>query len=538
MTTVDYKQLYHITRRLQMQALDWDRTAQTLVSLVGEALAASYGALMTFHADDSIDKIYVLAQASQSKLDDRELWQRLLRRGLVGHVFYNHHALVLRNLRNDPRWPNLRGPTSVFPQDGSAIGIPVQDEKQFYGVLLYIHPQRDYFSEGHQALLAELAQIGADALRNAAALVAAQTPNTRYLQLFDHSPVPMLLTDQDGIIQDVNLQASAYLGFSAAALQSIPILDLNLQPYAHSQLNEFKERGEASIRASIYDMDGHEIPTLLRVRTVEIDGQMVLEWVLQDMRAQLELEQLRKDLTAMVYHDLRSPLSSILLGNGRLLEILSDYPNPAVPRMLQLGLHSARQLKRMIESLLDIQRIEEDQLVLQRKELPIATLFDQVLTLTEATIEESQQHIRSRIAEDLETLAIDQELITRVLVNLVENAVKYTPDGGNILLTAQERGRYAVLSVIDSGLGIPEEMRTRIFDKFSRVKYENAPKGIGLGLAFCRLAVEAHGGQIWVDSAGQQGSAFRFTLPLYPDDALPPTQPFSEDTGAMDALAD
>jgi signal transduction histidine kinase len=95
----------------------------------------------------------------------------------------------------------------------------------------------------------------------------------------------------------------------------------------------------------------------------------------------------------------------------------------------------------------------------------------------------------------------------------MENAVKYTPMGGTITLSAAQDGSSIRISVSDSGPGIPKHLQKTIFDKFSRVKYKDAPKGVGLGLAFCRLAVEAHGGQIWVESEPGQGSSFLFTLP-------------------------
>ncbi len=107
-------------------------------------------------------------------------------------------------------------------------------------------------------------------------------------------------------------------------------------------------------------------------------------------------------------------------------------------------------------------------------------------------------------------------MIRRVISNLLDNAVKYTPSGGNIRLTAESKEQAVLFSVADSGPGIPTEERHRIFDKYSRIERVGAPKGLGLGLAFCRLAVKAHGGRIWVDSPAEGGAVFRFTLPQVP----------------------
>ena len=109
---------------------------------------------------------------------------------------------------------------------------------------------------------------------------------------------------------------------------------------------------------------------------------------------------------------------------------------------------------------------------------------------------------------------IDQDMIRRVLVNMVTNAIKYSPRHGQVDVVASEGEGCLNFSVTDEGPGIPAEYQWRIFDKFARVQVKDARSGVGLGLAFCRLAVEAHGGRIWVESTPGQGSTFVFTLPL------------------------
>ena len=111
-------------------------------------------------------------------------------------------------------------------------------------------------------------------------------------------------------------------------------------------------------------------------------------------------------------------------------------------------------------------------------------------------------------------LRVDHSMIRRVLVNLVDNAIKYSPHRRSVRVVAGQQNGDVIFSVIDQGPGIPFEHQGHIFDKFVRLQHQGDPSGVGLGLAFCRLAVEAHGGHIWVDSAPNQGSAFSFTLPV------------------------
>lgn len=524
MTQLNYQTLYQIMLRLQQHDLDWDRTAQALVSSVGEALGVTHGALVTLTRSQTLDRIYALAQTDDhNRSKDRSVWDALLRQGVVGHVYHSRRPRLIRNLQTDPRWPHLATPSPIILQTGAAIAVPLDDGEVVQGVLLYMHPQADYFTSEHVAWLDELARGSAALLRHAALLRDVQMPDMRYESLFEHSLVPILLTTPDGVIQDVNNRASAYLGFSRSDLQQIPIQDINIAAFADNDLSFTSDERESHLQASVFDMDGREIPTLIRVRQLELHGSPILEWVLQDLSAQMQLEQLRKDLTAMVYHDLRSPLSNILISAQKLQQLLQGNEHPAVGRILTLGLRSARQLQRMIESLLDIQRLEEHKIVLNRQPAHLEALFDEVIELVGASATDSKQTLQVTVDPDLQALQVDVDLITRVLVNLVENAIKYTPQGGAIRLLAQQRGHYLLVSVIDSGPGIPSKMRDRIFDKFSRVKYKDVPKGVGLGLAFCRLAVEAHAGHIWVDDAQPSGSAFRFTLPLYHNDDVGPS---------------
>ena len=152
--------------------------------------------------------------------------------------------------------------------------------------------------------------------------------------------------------------------------------------------------------------------------------------------------------------------------------------------------------------------------MLDRKQTSLHNLLANAAELVQPLATEANQRLQFSIASNLPFIKIDQDMIQRVIINLMENAVKYSPEGGSILLGAEVHQNEIRIKVGDSGPGIPKHMQRQIFDKFSRVKYDGAPKGLGLGLAFCRLAVEAHGGSIWVESEPGQGSVFYFTLPL------------------------
>jgi signal transduction histidine kinase len=226
------------------------------------------------------------------------------------------------------------------------------------------------------------------------------------------------------------------------------------------------------------------------------------------------LEQLRRDLAAMTYHDLRNPLQNIQLSLTALQRLLTNIDNDMAKSMLELAQHSTEQITRMVKSLLDIERLEQGRAPLNRQSASLQQLLLDAVEMEQPLAEESGQKICSEIATNLPPLQVDTDMIQRVVMNLLENAIKHTPGGGSITLSARALEDNVYISVRDTGPGIPRQFRDEIFDKFFRVKYSDAPNGVGLGLAFCRLAVEAHGGHIWVDSEPESGAVFTFTLPV------------------------
>lgn len=227
-----------------------------------------------------------------------------------------------------------------------------------------------------------------------------------------------------------------------------------------------------------------------------------------------EGERLRRDLTAMVYHDLRNPLQNIqasLYGIERLLgsddiEHTSDF--------LATAAASTQQISRMIKSLLDFDRLESSQAALRLKPIAVEPLIREAAAFVRPALEAARHQLHFAIAPDLPTLLADEDMLQRVVINLIENAAKYSPDDGRVTVRAQpDAGGDLVIGVSDTGPGVPPPLRADVFDKYFRVRHENAPAGLGLGLAFCKLAVEAHGGHIWIEDAPDGGALFVFRLP-------------------------
>jgi signal transduction histidine kinase len=184
-----------------------------------------------------------------------------------------------------------------------------------------------------------------------------------------------------------------------------------------------------------------------------------------------------------------------------------------IQSVLSIAMRSSRRASRLVESLLDLDRLETNRAVLNLSQASIGALVAEAVEEIHPTAEAKGQLLRMELPPRLPTLEIDVDMIRRVLINLLENAIKYTRSGDQITVRTSSRDGELVVSVEDSGPGIPGEDLDKIFDKFTRVTKDDRPKGLGLGLAFCRLAVEAHGGEIWVQSEEGKGSTFSFSLP-------------------------
>ncbi len=231
-----------------------------------------------------------------------------------------------------------------------------------------------------------------------------------------------------------------------------------------------------------------------------------------------ELEEFKDGLLHMIVHDLKNPLFAIS-GNIELL-LLNEENFNKTQSIAAANCHSSCQdLKEMVQQLLDINKLENKKLQLNKKETDLASLIDDTMNQLIQRVEEKQISINFVNANGISTIPIDSRLLKRVISNLVENGIRHTPRGGHIeVATELENSKNNLcVSVRDTGIGLDAAYHQKIFNKFEQVKLKSRGVSVGtagLGLAFCKLAVEAHGGQIWVESEGEgKGSTFRFTIP-------------------------
>jgi signal transduction histidine kinase len=256
----------------------------------------------------------------------------------------------------------------------------------------------------------------------------------------------------------------------------------------------------------------------------------------RNVAALRELDRMKSELLSTVSHELRTPLGSIKGYATTLLTHSSKLRKDEQREFLEIIDSEADRLRDLIENLLDMSRLEAGVLRIDRQPVQLARVAREVSRKVQLA---SQQHeLRLEWPDQDPPVSADEKRIYQVIQNLLTNAVKYSPAGGCITLSARAERRDLVLSVADEGLGMPTTELEKIFERFHRVQSEvsRGIGGTGLGLAICKGLVEAHGGRIWAESAGEgKGSKFRFTLPLLaePQDVTVPATP-SRSKGAHD----
>jgi signal transduction histidine kinase len=259
----------------------------------------------------------------------------------------------------------------------------------------------------------------------------------------------------------------------------------------------------------------HRAEVLLRVRGL-LSTKFLYDEIIRRYQALEQLEQMQRRLASFIVHDFKNPLTG-LIANLQLLEReVGANVSDKAKGFLQDARLSGKRLFEMVGTLLDVYRMEEGALPLQRVKLDLRSVFEEALQDFEALARFKELTLDLRIAENLPTCLADRGLVVRILGNLVANAVRHSPRGKQIVLDARldDQGEKLLLSVIDQGNRIPPEHRHLIFQKFGRIEVPGGASGHGLGLTFCRLAAESHGGEIYVEDAAEVGNRFVVTLPL------------------------
>jgi len=462
-------------------------------------------------------------EASTGKYSEKVVGIRLkIGQGIAGWVAQHGEGTVVNDVSLDERF--FRGVDLITGFHTRAIACaPIRWGNEVIGILEALNPYARVFDEEALDVLNGIASLAGTAIRHAQLFEALQAAHQRYRELFEDSIDAIFITDWEGRIVEANHQAEQVTALNNEALRQKAIQDLALvDEKALGENFENLQQGDTiSYETSLHTETGRPVPVHVYARKVHIEGESYIQWIVHDITERKNLETLRNDLLSMIYHDLRSPLANVVSSLDVLQNILSLDNEPALKSILNIAIRSTERIQRLTNSLLDLRRLEAGQPISNPQPQSVQEIVADSIEAVQASADSKHQIIETNLAAVLPFVLADGEMIRRVLINLIENAIKYTPQGSRIVIGAQPQGEMVQLWVQDSGPGIPPTEQERIFDKFTRLHGGEGQHGFGLGLAYCRLAVEAHGGRIWVESQLNQGSCFRFTLPVAPDGQTP-----------------
>ncbi len=412
--------------------------------------------------------------------------------------------------------------------------VPVRGAKLTLGSL-WIAYSDGAISATEREMVVLYAKMAGAVLENLRLFDEVSAAHDRLASILASTAEGMLLATAQGKIAAANTALRQLLGLSDAPLEDVPVTALHqllqasddqerVQPIAESILAvargaTLERTGELSMTMpSPRDLAWSVLP----VRGSANQSSAAL-LVLRDVTRERQAEKLRQDLANMIVHDLRAPLTNMIVSNDLLLKQISGPLTASQQRILEIAGNSSQQMLDLVNALLDIRRLEQRQLEIQRQPVEIFEIVEAVFERLERVADDRRVHLVNTTAP-LPPISADVDLVRRVVQNLVDNSTKFSPRDSTVtvsglvadhadLPTQHADGRWLIMSIADQGKGVPEAYRTVIFELFGQAPTGRG-QGTGLGLAFCKLAIAAHGGMIWVEDGPAGGAVFRFSLPL------------------------
>jgi NtrC-family two-component system sensor histidine kinase KinB len=435
--------------------------------------------------------------------------------GVAGWVAQHNEPIIVPDARADERFFSGVDERTGFVTRALAC-VPVRIQNRPIGVIEVMNPVSGRFDPDTLHLLDSLASLAGTAIIQAQRVDELRAAENRFSGLFEESLDPILISNLEGVITDANRRASEFFGFSRADLVGMRVAALHrvrTDSLAAGRYTPLFSGQAISYQTLITTSAGKGVPVEVHAKLIKRGDEKFIHWIQHDLSDRVALEELRNDLMSMIVHDLRSPLGNIMSS----LDILrSTLPgdDEMLNSLLSIAGRAATRLSRLVDSLLDLRRLESGDLRLNRVAVNTVALLNEAVEQVQPTAEAKGIQLVTTVPVTPPVVPLDVDLIRRVMINLLDNAVKYTPRAGTITTRLKWGSELLTVSVRDTGPGIPAGEHQRIFDKFTRVQRATSAKGLGLGLAFCKLAVEAHGGRIWAESEHEAGATFSFTLPI------------------------
>ena len=329
-------------------------------------------------------------------------------------------------------------------------------------------------------------------------------------RLADQSAVGMLRFDSDLTVIDANEAAHRSLQRPASGLVGRSVLEA----FVDHRLEELVLAASMG-ESGTYEMRRADDQVLLvRAHPAAAGGAWVSVQTVTELR---NLQRIRSEFVDNLSHELRTPLANIRLLTEMLLRDIetANVPDRMRERVVTIDVESGH-VAQMIDELLDLSRMEQGGSEIRQDEIGLQPLVDAAVARLQTFAERQGVTVEHELPRALRPIRGDEERLSTLLLNLLHNAIKFSPDGGQVTVTADELDATVVISVADEGEGIPEADRERVFERFYKVDRarHRGQGGTGLGLAIARDIAEAHAGRIWLDSREGPGTTISFSLPI------------------------
>jgi len=405
-------------------------------------------------------------------------------------------------------------------------GIPLLHQERSLGTLSLFATQPRVLSADDRGLQDAIGRQIATAVTNAQLFQAVADERSRLQSLIESSRDGIMLIGMDQCVLVVNAPALDLLHLTGQPEDWVnrPVQDAltalerhapDFVPVILAEMHRVRMGddvpGEGECDVSPRTIHWNNLPVMTGTTPV---GRLL---VLRDVTEERSLERMRDDLVHAMVHDLRNPLTSISGALSFLGDSIADTLSPSEQQLWEIAQKSTGSMLGLVRAILEISQLESRQIPLDHTLISLADLFGGVLDSQLPLAVEKDLRLESDVPSDLPPAWADAAMIERVLQNLVGNAIKFTPAGGVIRVLARadtSEPPALLVSVSDTGSGIPPEIQGRLFQRFVTGQQEG--RGNGLGLAFCKMVMEAHGERIWVESTSESGTTFVFTLPLPP----------------------
>lgn len=440
--------------------------------------------------------------------------------GVVGHVALEGRGVVVPDVSQEKSFSEADHFGGVEMR--AMLVAPIQAQGRVIGILEAINPVAKVFDPDALLVMTGIGGLAGSTIQNAQLFERLQAAHKRYRDLFEDNIDPMVITDWEGNILEANRQALFLSGYTSEELHGLSVDQLHEVNWAKvgESFEILRENRVSTYESSLHRKDETHSPIEVHARRAEFDETDSIQWIMRDITERKELDGLRDDLTSMIYHDLRSPLANIVSSLDVIATMVPEQDREMVLSILKIAENSTDRIQRLVNSLLDVNKLESGQPVMDQRAVDPLALIREAVEDVRPVANGRRQTFHVNLPDELRMIWVDGDMARRVLINLLENSSKFTPTEGKLEVGARAEGDWLHIWVKDNGPGIPPSEQERIFDKFTRLRGKGKGGGLGIGLAFCRLAVQGHGGRIWVESDAGEGAVFHFTFPFATQEQL------------------